>query len=234
MNGSVRLHYVESGPSSDEPLLVFVPGLTDLAEDYLPILEEFGRRTVVVDLRGRGPSDAPETGYSLDDHASDIEAVVNAATQGQVHLATFSRGSCYALTWAFTNPDRVLSIAIGDYPAREVIFPSDHLDNFMASTWRGTPVEQRLSRRALEGIVASAVGRTFWDELAEFEGPVLVVRADGEGPITSEDWDRYATEVPRAELVTFKDSPHDIFRQDRLRFPRLVRELADSAERANR
>ena len=230
-NGPVRLYYLDSGGTG--PPIVFVPGFTDVADDYLPILSEFGRRVVVVDLRGRGRSDAPATGYALGDHASDIAAVLTGVTDGPVHLMSFSRGTCYALAWGCANPARVLSVAIADYPAREIAFPEGSLDGFMAGTWRGTPVSERLAEVALTGIVADAVGHLFWDELAALQVPTLVVRSSGRSPVTEDDWQLYQAKLPHAEFVTFDDSPHDVFRPDRLRYPRLVRELADRADRAN-
>jgi len=233
-NGSVRLHYLDSGAGSaddsDAAPILFVPGITDVADDYLPILGDFGRRVIVIDLRGRGRSDAPADGYALADHSADIEAVISEVTSGPVHLMSFSRGTCYALAWACDHPDRVLSVAIGDYPAREIVFPDGSLDGFMAGTWRGTPVSERLAVTALTGIVRDAVGRQFWDELGAFEVPVLVVRGSQGGPLTEEDWAKYAASVPGVALLTFEDSPHDIFRPDRLRYPRLVAAQAQRAD----
>ena len=107
-NGTVRIYYLDSGGAG--PPIVFVPGFTDVADDYLPILGDFGRRFVVMDLRGRGRSDTPTAGYALADHAADIAAVIGEVTDGPVHLMSFSRGTCYALAWGCAHPDRVLSV----------------------------------------------------------------------------------------------------------------------------
>jgi non-heme chloroperoxidase len=229
-NGTVRVHYLDSDPEGEGPPIVFIPGLTDVADDYESILGEFGRRVIVIDLRGRGLSDAPDDGYALADHAGDIAAVVSAVTAGPVHLMTFSRGTCYGLTWAADNMECVGSIAIGDYPAREIIFPPDFFHEFMAGSWRGTPVEDRLARSALRGIVDQAVGRTFWDELGQFDRPMLAVRCGSFGTITEADWSAYGDLGPNVQRVIFEDSPHDLFRRDRLRYPHLVRDLVDRAD----
>lgn len=230
----MRIHYLDSGGDLVTPPIVFVPGMTDVAEDYLPILDAFGRRLIVIDLRGHGRSDAPAEGYALADQAADIDAVINEVTAGPVHLMTFSRGTCYALAWAADNPDRVLSVAIGDYPAREIVLPDGVPDHFMGSSWRGTPVADRLSVVALEGIVNAAEGRLFWDDLGALGVPVLVVRGTDGMPLSEDDWVKYRESVPGVELVSFDDSAHDLFRPDRLRYPRLVSELADRADAAIR
>ncbi len=73
--------------------IVFVPGFTCVAADYVEVLPVFGRRTVVVELRGHGRSSAPESSYDSTTLASDVGAVVDAVTDGPVHLVTFSRGT---------------------------------------------------------------------------------------------------------------------------------------------
>lgn len=231
-NGGVRLHYLDSGGDDSRPPIVFVPGMSDVAHDYLEVLPTLGRRCLVVDLRGHGRSDAPETGYALTDHAGDIAAVVAAAGVAAVHLMTFSRGTCYGLTWAAGARAQVRSVAIGDYPAREIALPAETRDTFLAGRWRGTPVADRVAPHAAAATFAQAVDRPLWDELVQLRVPVLVARGQARVPLTADDWDRYRTEVPGCRLVEFEDSPHDIFRPDRHRFPALVAEHADAADTA--
>ena len=83
---------------------MFVPGMTDVAADYIEVLPLFGRRAVIVDLRGHGQSGAPESGYDLADLTADVGAVVDAVTDGPVHVVMFSRGTTYALAWAIETP----------------------------------------------------------------------------------------------------------------------------------
>ena len=56
-----RLRYFDNAP--DEPIglpIFFSPGLTDTADEYVEALETFlPRRAIVVEVRGRGQSDAP-------------------------------------------------------------------------------------------------------------------------------------------------------------------------------
>ena len=114
-NGDARLHYLDSGGDDRGASIVFVPGMTDIADDYTEVLRFFGRRTVVVELRGHGRSNAPTSGYDLVTLSADVGAVVDAVTDGPVHVVTFSRGTSYAIAWALTHPSRVRSLAIGDY-----------------------------------------------------------------------------------------------------------------------
>ncbi|MDQ2636727.1 MAG: alpha/beta hydrolase [Actinomycetota bacterium] len=229
-NGGVWLHYVDSGGDDRGAPIVFVPGMTCIAEDYAEVLPLFGRRTVVVELRGHGRSDAPADGYDLAALSSDVGAVVDAVTRGPVHLVTFSRGTAYAIGWALRNPTRVRSLAIGDYIPEERLLPDGAPRRLLDGRWRGTSVRDRLDYQAAMNTFEAARARSFWKELARLDVPLLVVRSGERFLVTDEQWARYREEFPDAQLVEFHDSPHDIFRPDRRRFARLVHEHADGAD----
>src|SRR5258705_12217170 len=99
-NGDVRIHYLDSGGNDHGAPIVFVPGMTDITDDYTEVMPLFGRRTLVVELRGHGKSDAPASGYDLTTLSDDVGAVVDAATDGPIHMVTFSRGTSYAVACA--------------------------------------------------------------------------------------------------------------------------------------
>jgi pimeloyl-ACP methyl ester carboxylesterase len=230
----VRIHYRIGLPPDGHrgPPIVFVPGMTDLATDYDGIAEATGRRTIVVELRGHGWSDAPEDGYRLSDHVDDLDAVIDEAVGpgAPVHLMTFSRGTGYALGWVERHPGRVLSLAIGDYPAREIRIPVTVAESLMQGRWRGTPVSDRLDERAALAKVAASEDRPYWQLVAGLRKPVLVVRSTAAAPLNDDDWQRYQGLDGDIELVDFADSPHDIFRPDRTRYPQLVAALVERAE----
>lgn len=233
-NEGVRVHYVEhvpdgpsDGPAGDRPAQVFVPGFTCAAEDYVDVLPLFGRRVVVIDLRGRGRSDAPDDGYAYEHHVSDVAAVVADAGIGDFHLCTFSRGTTYGLGYALQHPERVRSVVIGDYQAREIPFPESFTEPFLRGRWRGEPVSVRLAPVAAHGTIRASRERSLWDELGALGRPVLVIRAgkgraNEAGLVNEEIQARYRAAVPGIEIVTFEDSNHDLFRPDPERYPRTV------------
>jgi pimeloyl-ACP methyl ester carboxylesterase len=237
-NAGARIHYLDSGGDDRGAPIVFVPGMTDVADDYVETLPLFGRRTAVVELRGHGASSAPADGYDLATLSADIGAVVDAVTDGPVHLVTFSRGTTYAIGWALAHPDRVRSIAIGDYIPEERVLPVDIRHRLLGGRWRGTPVGERVDYDAGMKTFAAAQERFFWDDLARLRAPLLVVRS-GSGTHTDilvDDaaWARYRQLFPHAELIEFPDSPHDIFRPDRGRYPRLVQRHVDRTDHDRR
>jgi pimeloyl-ACP methyl ester carboxylesterase len=226
-NGSTRIHYLDSGGPDRGAPIIFVPGMTDIADDYTEILPLLGRRAVVVELRGHGRSDAPESDYDLATLRADVGAVIDAVTDGPVHIMTFSRGTTYGLAWAVAHPDRVRSIAIGDYVPAEIVLPDAHIHRLLDGRWRGSPVRERLNYDAAVKTFRAAKGRSFWEPLSRMQSPLLVVRSPTSPLVDDGAWARYKRVFPTAQLHEFHDSPHDIFRPDRGRFPRLVRDLTD-------
>ena len=229
-SGDARIHYLDSGGDDRGAPVVFVPGMTCVAEDYAEVLSLFGRRTVVIDLRGHGRSSAPVSGYDATTLSTDVGAVVDAITDGPVHVVTFSRGTTYALTWAIANFERIRSVAIGDYVPEEKVLTTEMSRRLLAGRWRGTPVSERLDVDAANKTFLAAQERSMWGRLAREQLPLLAVRSRERLLVGDAQWSRYRTLFPHAQLVEFPDSPHDIFRPDRGRYPRLVAEHADRAD----
>ncbi|RAV13890.1 alpha/beta hydrolase [Mycolicibacterium sp. GF69] len=229
-HGGARLHVLDSGGDDRGAPLVFVPGFTDVADDYVEVVPLFGRRTLVVDLRGHGRSSSPESGYDSGTLGRDVGAVIDAITDGPVHLMTFSRGTPYALIWALEHRERVRSISIGDYVPQEIMLPEDVSAFLLDGRWRGTAVHERINRAAGEKTFRAARSQSFWEPLAQWQPPLLVVRSPNSPLISDAAWDRYRELFPTATLHVFANSPHDIFRPDRERYPALVRAHIDTVD----
>ena len=76
-NNGVRINYLDSELVNKHIPLFFFPGMLTTAQDYVEDIKVMApRRCLSLSLRGRGKSDTPVSGYALDDHVSDIEAVV--------------------------------------------------------------------------------------------------------------------------------------------------------------
>ena len=103
--------------------LLYIPGALNAAEQALGMLNGFyPRKRVAVSLRGRGKSEAPQSGYSLDEHASDIEAAVKVSGLAEYYLMAHSLGVPYAIRFAASDPG-VKGLIIGDYPAKYLAIP---------------------------------------------------------------------------------------------------------------
>jgi pimeloyl-ACP methyl ester carboxylesterase len=67
-------------------------------------------RLVLVDLRGHGKSDRPETGYHMDDMARDVVGVMQHLNLERAHIVGSSLGAEVGLSTAANYPDRVISV----------------------------------------------------------------------------------------------------------------------------
>lgn len=226
-NDGITIRCLDNDPSQPVGLpVVFVPGITDVADDYLESFDCFAdRRWVVVELRGRGGSTAPPRGYSAREQAGDVCAVMAELGIGAFHLMTFSRGTTPGLQVAFLQAKEVRSVSIGDYRPAEIAITPDLVERLWSSTWRGTPVSSRVARHALDGIQADAQAREFWDELAALNVPVLVARGSEGGIVTDALAERYRDAIPDIEVVTIPGSAHDLFRPSRTAYPNAVLEF---------
>lgn len=230
-NHGVKIRYLDADPPGASGLpLVFVPGMVDSADEYIEAFECFGdRRVLIVELRGRGGSDAPDTGYSAEAQASDINAVVVASGIGRHHMMTFSRGTTPALVFVFGSPGTVASVSIGDYLPGEVGLPDDFTEKISALTWRGKANSERVPSHVFEGIRADSHHREFWGELADLEVPVLIATGTVEGRfIDEEQAERYRRCIPGVEVHRIPGSGHDLFRPSRSAYPVLVKEFIRS------
>jgi len=90
---SVRLHIEDSGGSGRPVVLIHGWPLSAQAwEPQVSVLREAGYRVVAYDRRGFGRSDKPESGYSYDTLADDLQRVMDQCDLQDVTLVGFSMG----------------------------------------------------------------------------------------------------------------------------------------------
>jgi non-heme chloroperoxidase len=231
-HGDLRLHYLDARPSAPGPTVVVVPGFGEEALDHLPLIVGLApRRVVAADLRGRGPSSPSTTGYRIEDHAADLRVVLAAAAVGPVHLVTYSRGTSYGLAWALAHPAQVKSITIGDYPAAQIVPPATLPDMAARRIWKQRPMTERMPRAVIEAMVADTVAIEFWDDLAELDRPVLLIRGAMPGSMVTDAVEaRYRQAVRDLRVVVFEDSGHDLWNPDPDRFHLTVAAFLDDLE----
>lgn len=114
----IRLHYLDH--AGDGPTLVLTHGLSATAH-WADGLVAAGLapscRVLSFDLRGRGLSDRPDTGYSMDDHAADLIGALDALGLDRVLLGGHSFGGLLTMYVAANAPARVERALVLDVPA---------------------------------------------------------------------------------------------------------------------
>jgi pimeloyl-ACP methyl ester carboxylesterase len=220
-----KIRYLDNAPPEPVGLpILFSPGFTDLAEEYVAMLDDVApRRMLVVEVRGRGRSEAPATAYTAADHAADLRAVLDEEGIDRCHLMTFSRGTTWALQFASESPERVASLAIGDYLPQEVALPDTFPESQMQTSFRGKPMPERISKHVVEQTATASASRDLDHVLAALPVPLLVAQPLGERRVlTDQGVERYRAIRPDVEVVAVPDAEHDIFRPDRLLYGRAV------------
>ena len=137
--GGIRLHYAETGDGDPVLLLPGWPQDWYAWRAMVPLLVSLHRRVVVLDPRGFGDSDKPESGYDLDSAASDVRGFIVAAgldRPGGIDVVAHDLGSwiAYALASAYPQDVRrlVLSEATMPDPTSSRPIPDDAAN---ARTW---------------------------------------------------------------------------------------------------
>ena len=223
-----RIRYLDNAPGDATVLpVLFCPGLSDTADEYVELLDSFRpRRALVLEVRGRGRSEAPSSGYRVADHVRDLQAVLDQEGIDRFHLMTFSRGTSWGLQLAIDQPERVASIAVGDYQAAEVLLTPELLAAQLASRFRGVPMVDRVPPSVLERLASDSVDRPLWDELGHLSCPLLVARAASGGILGDELlMARYRAARPDLEELVLPGHGHDLFRHDRRRYAHAVVEF---------
>lgn len=118
----IRLHYLDYGsPGADAPFAVLMHGLTANAHAFdglIPAGITRKMHVVSVDLRGRGETDKPETGYSMGDHARDIIGLLDTLQVDKAILIGHSFGGLLSMCLASQYPARVAKVVLLDAAMR--------------------------------------------------------------------------------------------------------------------
>ncbi|MEX0682786.1 MAG: alpha/beta hydrolase [Dehalococcoidia bacterium] len=115
ING-VRLSFELHGESG--PPLVLVHGYTGDITDWRHQLPAFSPsfRTLIIDLRGHGQSEAPadRSAYSIGHFADEVEALIDEVGIDRYHLLGHSMGGAITQEIALRSPGRLLSLTLHD------------------------------------------------------------------------------------------------------------------------
>ena len=110
----INMHYVEWAGEGSTVLCVH--GLTANCREWDRLGEGLSprHRVLAIDLRGRGDSDKPATGYGLAGHAADLEGFLNALNLEQVVFVGHSLGAMIGVYFAANFQSRVSKLVLVD------------------------------------------------------------------------------------------------------------------------
>lgn len=111
ING-LNFHYLEW--LGTEPPAIFLPGFISNAYAASRLAQAVERRVLAFDLRGRGRSDKPETGYGIPQHVEDLRLRLADLELEKVALMGHSYGATLAITFAHRYPESVERLVLFD------------------------------------------------------------------------------------------------------------------------
>ncbi|HEX2220822.1 MAG TPA: alpha/beta fold hydrolase [Gemmatimonadales bacterium] len=145
----------------DGPALLLLHSLGGNSDQWSAQLEHLRecRRAIALDLRGHGRSEPPPDGdHSIEAHARDVSAVIDALGVEQLALVGHSFGAGVALAYAGMEPSRVTHLVLAD------------------SIGDGTQTPDAEIRPFLEALDTPAYAETiegYWSSIAGPDGAVL-------------------------------------------------------------
>ena len=215
-NGGVRIHALDNERDGALVPALVVPGMGESADEFAWLLDALGdRRVLVVDVRGRGGSDAPQHGYTWADHYGDLLAAMAHAGLDRPIVIGFSRGSSYAFGAALHAPEPVRGLVVNDYWARHVGLPPEAVPMLMNQRNRGRIMAERMSPRVIEQVIRESEEISLWDRLAELSCPLLVVRGGRKGSLVSDEIvEQYRAAYPDVQVALIPDQGHDLWSRD--------------------
>lgn len=113
---NIHLHYIEY-PAIDKPKLLLLHGITANAHAFDGLVKSGLNdhfHLYSADLRGRGQSDKPAFGYSMEEHAQDILGLLDHLEIEKAFMCGHSFGGLLSAYMAANFPERVAAIVLLD------------------------------------------------------------------------------------------------------------------------
>lgn len=249
----IRLHFLEYGDPSRPPIVI-VPGITSPAATWEFVSVELARnhRVLTMDVRGRGLSDHPATGFTTPEYARDLAESLPALGLERPLVLGHSMGARIAAAFGAIYPSLRGPLIIADPPmtgpGRAPYFiPVESFVRSIAEakagasaeqmrpyfpTWTDEQLEQRAQWLATcDEVAVAETWQLFHEERwiewwRELKPPVLFVWGS-ESPAVGEDGAREAVAAnPRAEVAVVKGAAHMLPFDDLEGFLKPVREFA--------
>ena len=233
----VTLSYVDRG-DREAPAVVLLHGLTDSWRSFEQVLPHLpaSLRVIAPSQRGHGDSDKPETGYRMQDFASDLALLLDALDVQRAVIVGHSSHGLVAQRFAIDHPERTLAIVLEASFA--TLRGNQDLDEFVKSTISHLtdPIDRGFVRGFQEGTFTKAVPQSFIDaavrdtlkvpahvwhaafdgllqedhtaELGSIEAPTLIVWGDHDALIERDRQDHLLSGIPNSSIIVYEGVGH--------------------------
>jgi pimeloyl-ACP methyl ester carboxylesterase len=234
----INIHYYRTGNGSLPPI-VMSHGYTDNGLCWTDLAHALEKKydVVMYDLRGHGLSDAPATGYSIEDNVSDIVGLIKALKLEHPVIIGHSLGGSIAAVVAAQYPDIPKKAVLIDPPGLVKPMFETSEDMNRARSWFTQDMNNlnRLSKEDLIKVAAqrhpaiSEAARGRWADskmqmkpqiidsvltipplkpyLPKITVPTLILKADANDTVRKMELDA-VSKLPNIKLVHIKGAGH--------------------------
>lgn len=240
-NDSVKIFWDAEGSGAPILLLAGLGRASNAWYRTRPVLNQ-GYRTIAMDNRGAGQSDAPPGPYSIEQMAADASAVLKAASVNTAHVMGLSMGGMIAQEFALKYPSKVRSLILGcTKPGGPESVPTEKEAQRVLATRNSDPdefgaavrpyiyhpstsaerIEEDMVQRrewypSSEAYSAQLRAISAWDSysrLSEITAPTLVIHGENDRLIPAQNAKLLASRIRAAKLVIIPKASH-IFTTD--------------------
>lgn len=213
-NNGVNISYktVNLSSSSKAPSIVFIHGALGSSDDWTTnsyLMKELSnakaKSLYFINLRGRGNSDCPKSGFTVEDHISDIVSVIEQEKLNDIIFVTHSLGVPFAIGYALQATLNIMGVVVGDYVALVPPFHQNWLDT-ITSQLSNYNVSKGLPYHLYEEIKNTS----YIDQLEKIKGPFLIIRGKDKGVLSSEQAVEMWSEVKEKSFFS-SQTGHDVF-----------------------
>jgi pimeloyl-ACP methyl ester carboxylesterase len=190
--GDGSMYYETQGKG--EPL-VLIPGLGGDISQWSLLLPLLSTEYLVIAIYnpGAGPSNKPDSNYSIDMMAGDIAGLLNTLGVGAAHILGVSSGGMIAQSFALNYPKKVMNLILG------------------CTTFGGPHSIGKEATGNSSDYAAEMFGT--YERLADIKVPTLVLTGDADRVIDPENSRLMASRIPFSELVILRGMGHGFFKE---------------------
>lgn len=242
LSTGITMSYVEMGDPDGDPLIL-QHGMTDNSRSWslvAPYFAQAGYHVYMLDLRGHGYSDKPDTGmYTIIDFSNDIAAFMDAKGIEKTDLVGHSLGSMTMQAFMMNYPNRCNHVVlVASAPVNSATFGTDmydymltldegdHPDDEFMAGWYSNPnpvdedflqhemaESQKLDVNAWRCICAGAAAvdmTRFYPYIDSYDIPTLIMHGTLDGFCDDASQETLLGYLPDSEYIVYDGIGHNI------------------------
>ncbi len=210
-NDGVKLHCVVNHPisnGSDE--ILFLPSLVDEKNIFLDEIHYFKEcYTSVLDLRGRGLSSAPSSGYKVKNFVSDIDKCLKELNMNFPLIVASSLSSVYAIQYLLNFKTNVRGLIVIDHGASCIPYTKEWYNHYLTLT------KSNLNSTTAKALVKESEFINLFPELSNLEFPIHILAGSLSNSLLNihdvNDYKRYGAQL---KIIDMPNSGHSISKKD--------------------